>query len=185
MILSDENWSEVKWSESHSLVSNSLWPHGPYSPWNSPGQNTWVGRLSLLQGIFPTQGSNLGLLHCRQILYQLCHKESPNCEEVSSNLSSDSKTYSLVLISLFISGSLAVTIYWASSQGQTLYQILHKWDKHTLSCLVLTTAQYAFILKLGEFFLKIISLLAVLGLHGYVGFSLQWLLLLKEKLWQT
>ena len=37
-------------------------------PWNSPGQNTGVGSLSLLQGIFPTQGSNLGLLHCRQIL---------------------------------------------------------------------------------------------------------------------
>ena len=41
------------------------------SPWNSPGQNTGVGSLSLLQGIFPTQGSNPGLLHCRQILYQL------------------------------------------------------------------------------------------------------------------
>ena len=48
-------------------------------------------------------------------------------------------------------------------------------------CLVLTTAQYAFILKLGELFFKI-HLLAVLGLHRYVGFSLQWLLLLEEKL---
>ena len=48
-----------------------------YSPWNSPGQNTGVGSLSLLQGIFPTQGSNPGLLHCRQILYQLNHKGSP------------------------------------------------------------------------------------------------------------
>ena len=38
------------------------------SPWNSPGQNTRVGSLSLLQGIFPTQGSNPGLLHCRRIL---------------------------------------------------------------------------------------------------------------------
>ena len=46
----------------------------PYSPWNSPGQNTGVGSLSLLQGIFPTQGSNPGLLHCRRILYQLSHK---------------------------------------------------------------------------------------------------------------
>ena len=41
----------------------------PYSPWNSPGQNTGVGSLSLSQGIFPTQGSNPGLLHCRRILY--------------------------------------------------------------------------------------------------------------------
>ena len=46
-------------------------------PWNSPGQNTGMGSLSLLQGIFPTQGSNPGLSHCRQILYQLSHKGSP------------------------------------------------------------------------------------------------------------
>ena len=39
-----------------------------YNPWNSPGQNTGVGSLSLLQGIFPTQGSNPGLPHCRQII---------------------------------------------------------------------------------------------------------------------
>ena len=64
-------------SKSHSVVSDSLWPHGLYSPWNSPGQNTGVGSLSLLQGIFPTQGSNPGLPHCRQILYQLSHKRSP------------------------------------------------------------------------------------------------------------
>ena len=44
---------------------------------NSPGQNTRVGSLSLLQGIFPMQGSNPGLLHCRQILYQLSHQGSP------------------------------------------------------------------------------------------------------------
>ena len=49
-------------------MSDSLWPHGLYSPWNSPGQNTGVGSLSLLQGIFPTKGSNPGLLHCRWIL---------------------------------------------------------------------------------------------------------------------
>ena len=47
-----------------------------HSPWNSPGQNTGVGSLSLLQGIFPTQGSNPDLLHCRQILYQLSYKGS-------------------------------------------------------------------------------------------------------------
>ena len=64
-------------SESCSVMSNSLWPHGLYSPWNSPGQNTGVGSLSLLQGIFPTQGSNPGLPHCRRILYQLSHKGSP------------------------------------------------------------------------------------------------------------
>ena len=59
------------WSESHSVMSDSLWPHGLYSPWNSPGPNIRVGNLSLLHRIFPTQGSNPGLLHCRRILYQL------------------------------------------------------------------------------------------------------------------
>ena len=63
-------------SESHSVMSTSLQPHKPYRPWNSPGQNTGVGTLSLLQGIFPTQGSNPGLPHCRQILNQLSHKGS-------------------------------------------------------------------------------------------------------------
>ena len=48
-----------------------------YSPWNSLGQNTGVGSLSLLQGIFPTQGWNPCLPHCRPILYQLSHKGSP------------------------------------------------------------------------------------------------------------
>ena len=48
-------------SESHSVVSDSLRPHGLYSPWNSPDQNTGVGSCSLLQGIFPTQGLNPGL----------------------------------------------------------------------------------------------------------------------------
>ena len=51
-------------------------PHGLYIPWNSPGQNTGVGSLSLLQGIFPSQGSNPGLPHCRQILSQLNHREA-------------------------------------------------------------------------------------------------------------
>ena len=70
-----------KTSESCSVVSDSLWPHGLYSLWDSPGQNTGVSSLSLLQGIFSTQGSNPGLPHCRQILYQLSHKGSPRILE--------------------------------------------------------------------------------------------------------
>ena len=61
---------------SHSVVSNSLRPHGLYSPWNSSSQNTGVDSLSLLQEIFPTQESNQSLLHCRQILYQLSYQGS-------------------------------------------------------------------------------------------------------------
>ena len=64
-------------SESCLVISDSPRPHELYSPWNSPGQNTGVGSLSLLQGIFPTQGSNTGLPHCRRILYQLGRKRSP------------------------------------------------------------------------------------------------------------
>ena len=67
-----------KWK---SLSRVSLQTHGPYSPWNSPGQNTGVGSLSLLQGIFPTQGSNPGLPYCRGILDQLSHQEGPRILE--------------------------------------------------------------------------------------------------------
>ena len=85
---------EVKWSESCSVMSDSLQPHGLYSPGNSPGQNTLVGSLSLLQGIFPTQESNLGLLHCRRTLYQLSHKRSPvlciRSDQISRSVVSDS-----------------------------------------------------------------------------------------------
>ena len=70
-----------KWSESHSVMSNSLWPHGLYSPWNSPGQNTGVDSSSLLQWIFPNQGSNPGLPHCRWILDQLSQEGSPRILE--------------------------------------------------------------------------------------------------------
>ena len=60
-----EAWCAASpWSESHWVMSNSLWTHGLYSSCNSPGQNTGVGSHSLLQGIFPTQGSNSDLLHC-------------------------------------------------------------------------------------------------------------------------
>ena len=72
----------IQWVKvSFSVMSGSLQPHRLYSPWNSPGQNTGVGSLSLLQGIIPTQGSNPGLLHCRWILYQLSHKGSPRILE--------------------------------------------------------------------------------------------------------
>ena len=64
-----------KWK---SVGSNSLGPHGPYGPWNFPGQNTALGSLSLLQGTFPSQGLNPGLPHYRQNLYQLSHKGSPS-----------------------------------------------------------------------------------------------------------
>ena len=63
-----------KWkSLSHVQLFVTPWTD---SPWNSPGQTTGLGSLSLLQGIVPTQESNPGLPHCRKILYQLSHKDT-------------------------------------------------------------------------------------------------------------
>ena len=74
--------SEKRKSINHSVVSNSLGSQGLeparlFCPWNSPGNSTGVGNHSLLQGTIPTQELNLGLLHCRQILYHLSHQGSP------------------------------------------------------------------------------------------------------------
>ena len=76
-ILQAQNLPESE-SVSHSVVSDFLRPHGLQPtrllcPWNFPGKNTGVGCLFLFHGIFLTQGSNLGLLHCRQIPYHLSH----------------------------------------------------------------------------------------------------------------
>ena len=72
-ILLHESESEVKVAQSCLSLCNPMdYP---------PGQNTGVGSLSLLQGIFPTQGSNPGLPHCGLILYQLSHKGSPKILE--------------------------------------------------------------------------------------------------------
>ena len=73
-------WSEVKWSR--SVMSNSLQPHrlGPtrlFCPWDFLRNSTGVDCHFLLQGIFPTQGWNTGLPHCRQTLYHLSHQGSP------------------------------------------------------------------------------------------------------------
>ena len=78
---------EMSVSGSRLVVSDSLQPRGLCSPWSFPGQNTGVGSLSLLQGIFPTQGSNPGLPHCRQILYPAEPQGKPS-EMPSGKLSS-------------------------------------------------------------------------------------------------
>ena len=74
-----------EWLEVAQSCPTPLWPRGLYSLWNSLGQNTGVGSLSLLQGIFPTQGLNPGLPHCRQILSQLSHRGSPQVALVVKN----------------------------------------------------------------------------------------------------
>ena len=70
-------------SVSHWVMSDSMtpWTVAHLWPWNSPGKNTGVGSRPLLQGIFLTQGSNPGLLHCRKILYHLNYQGSPRILE--------------------------------------------------------------------------------------------------------
>ena len=91
------------------VMSNSLWPHWLYSQWNSPGQNTGVGNLSLLQRTFPTQGSNPGLLHCRRILYQLSNKGSLGEEEGEKNWENSIDRYTLLYVKQMAMGNCCVT----------------------------------------------------------------------------
>ena len=96
---------EWKWmltmflSESRSAMSDSLQRHGLYSPWNSPDQNTGVGSLSLLQGIFPRQGLNPGLWHCRWILYQLPGKPLMSFQVTASGGDVETEKDPMVLVS--------------------------------------------------------------------------------------
>ena len=69
-----------KW-KSLSCVLLIVTPRTVYIPRDYPGQNTGVGSLSFLQGIFPAQGSNPDLPHSRWTLYQLSHKKSPRILE--------------------------------------------------------------------------------------------------------
>ena len=114
-------------------MSNSLQTHRLYSPWNSPGQNTGVSRLSLLQEIFPTQGLNPGLLHCRWIIYQLSHKGSPRTlERVVNPFSSGSswpRNQTMVSCTagrLFTSWAMKEAIAWEMSA-------IVQWFEHSLA----------------------------------------------------
>ena len=101
---------------------------------NSPGQNTGVGSLSLLQGIFPILGSNPGLLHCRQILYQLSHKGNPRILELKkrkaypfSSRSSQSRTrtrVSRIAGRFFTNWATREAPKWSSGSNQMYLYIL-------------------------------------------------------------
>ena len=105
-------------SEDHSVISNSLQPHGQYSPWNCPGQNTGVGSLSLLQNIFPTQVSNPGLPHCGQIFSQLSHKGSPEPHWVTSSFCIDKAGLCGLLDPILLSSELILARYMITCQWQ-------------------------------------------------------------------
>ena len=70
-------WKRYLLSCVQLFAAHELWPTRLLCPWDSPGKMTGVGCHALLQGIFPTQGLNPGLLHCRQILHCLSHREAP------------------------------------------------------------------------------------------------------------
>ena len=86
-------------SASYSVMSNSLWPHELYVAYQSllsmdfPSKDIGVGSYSFVWGIFLIQGSNMGLLHCRQIIYHLSYQGRPvsyrNCQKVSELLDVD------------------------------------------------------------------------------------------------
>ena len=102
-----------------------------YSPWNSPGQNTGVGSLSLLQVILPTQGSKPGLLHCRQILYQLNHKGSPRILEwVAYPFSSGSSQPRNRTGVSYMAGRLFTN--WAMREACNQHRCLQNNDKNEL-----------------------------------------------------
>ena len=108
-----------------SFMSNSLWPYGLsparlLCPWDSSGKNTRVDYHFLIQGIFSTQGSNPGLLHCRQILYLLHHEGSPN--QLYSNIQNKNKInffYSNIQNKKFLKKT---GFHWVSNITQ------HKWS---------------------------------------------------------
>ena len=93
----------------------------PWTPWNSPGQNTGVGSLFLLQGIFPAQGLKPVLPHCRQILYQLSHKESHLCMHVFKT-----QPFSMhqVIVWLQKEKKLAITNSWIVLNSNFLKKII-------------------------------------------------------------
>ena len=121
-------------------MSNHLQPQGLYSPWDSPGQNIGVGSHSLLQGIFPTQGPNLGLLHHRQILYQLSQQGNSRILEwvayPSSSRSSQPRNWtgvSCIATRFFTS--------WPTSSNiaSILYRVRHSWATELNWCIYINS----------------------------------------------
>ena len=137
-------------SESCSVLSDSLRPHELYSPWNSRGQNNGLGSFFLLQGIFPTHGSNPGLSHCRRTLNQLSHKGNPRILEWVAYRSSSRSSwprnqtgifciagefFTLTLKANWISSSCLKTSPIPKSSKITLYPVIAAFPiaQHTLA----------------------------------------------------
>ena len=109
-----------KWKWKSLSCVQLLGSHGLYSLWNSPGQNTGIGNLSLLQGIFPTQGLNSDLPHHRQILYQLSHKGSLQGKKKQENSRKTSTSASLTMLK-------PLTVWITTNHGK----LLKRWEYQT------------------------------------------------------
>ena len=134
-------------------MSDSLWPCGLYParllcPWSSPGKTTWVGSCTLLQEIFPSQGSNPGLLDCRHIPYCLSHQGNPyTFSTIIFNpfivillfyflktffffLKSTLKLYLLTPLSIFLCLCLLGFHLCWSNESAKKYFLFLKWNSH-------------------------------------------------------
>ena len=92
-----------------TLCDPGLGPARLLCPQNSPRKNTGVGSHFLLQGISPIQGQNLGLLHCRQILYSLSHCQFSS---VHCNIKKKKKLKKIISSSLAIRLVSSVTSFY-------------------------------------------------------------------------
>ena len=136
--------------ESCSAMSDSSGPHGLYSPWNSWGQNTGVGSLSRLQGIYPTQGPNPGLPHCRRFLYQLSHKGSPRILEWVAYLFSRESSWPRNWTGVSIAGGLFTS--WAMREAPK-----YQFNVYYINCYVES-----------KLIVKIISMIIILSRRLYI-----------------
>ena len=124
-------------------MSDTLWLHGLYSPWNSPSQNTGVCSHPLLQQIFLTQELNQGLLHCRQILYQLSYQGSPflilYLLLISFCFLTNSHGIRILLMPLvFLMLKIIAVCVWKCADGYCLFHYpCHPWHPWVLSISVL------------------------------------------------
>ena len=119
--IQDSSCPESEWSEVAQSCPTLCDPVDTrlLHPWDFLGKSTGVGCHFLLQGIFPTQGSNLGLLHCRQTLYRLSHQRTHS-------------QFSIVPI-FFISSLCLIAL--ATLPGKTIHLVLHMFHESFLSCL--------------------------------------------------
>ena len=123
------NTNEVKATQSCPTLCYPM----DCSPWNSPGRNTGVGRCPLLQGIFPTQGSNPGFPHCGKIFYQLSHKGSPRILEWVAYPFSGGSSWPRNWIGVFcIAGGFLTNWAICCTINITLIMVLLTWYKEAL-----------------------------------------------------